>query len=152
MKISWVLGALFIGSVQAADFAVDLQAGASQTWFPKQSGPDLDLVAHYYLPIDQMVYWGMAAGYRALGDRVQVPLMAGFYARLPLGRILLPVFQAEMGYQWGVDPSFLWNTALLGDLRLGDRSSWLFGVHLQGNAFSQADLRAGLRSGLLLEF
>lgn len=152
MKTSVFLGLCLIGSVQAADYALDLQAGASQTWFPERSGPDLDLVAHYYLPIDQMVYWGMAAGYRALGDRVQVPLLAGFYARLPMGRILLPVIQGEMGYQWGAQQSFLWNTALLGDLRLGDRSSLLFGVHLQGNALSQADLRAGVRSGLLLEF
>lgn len=152
MNKSIFLSACLALSAFAAESAIDFQVGATGTWVPEVQGPDLDLMAHYYQPIDQMVYLGLGAGYRPIADRVQVPLLVGFYMRLPMGRVLMPVLQAEAGYQLGWQSSQIWNLSLLGDLKLGDRSSLLFGPVLQGNDWTQADLRAGGRAGLLIEF
>lgn len=125
-----------------------VESGAS--W--AESGADLDFFGHYYVPVDQMLFLGLGSGYRQYGQEVQVPLTGALYLRLPMGRTLMPVFQADMGYHFGEDHSFLWSTELLADLKLGDHSSLVFGGGIEGDAFSGAQIRKNLRAGVLIEY
>jgi hypothetical protein len=106
-------------------------------------------VAGYY-KFDEQVLLGVQSGQGVAGDGSAVPLLGAAYMRLPIGRVVMPVATASVGYVLADSASgFLWRAGGLFDIRNGKRSSLLLGAEYEGH-----DGRSGLafRGGLLLEF
>lgn len=136
----------FIGAASAKGLSLTGYVGGSTPW------SDMDALSawsvHALWRIDQMVSAGVGAGYMTLPGTDVVETSSRLQVRLPLGKQLMPFLEGEAGV--GVRPvlteSILtWRFGGGLDLKLGDRSSLLFG------GGTQARGRAYGRIGLLLE-
>lgn len=110
---------------------------------------NIDVVGHWWYPVDQMVFLGVGFGYERLGDISLVPLTGSAYVYLPFGSVVMPVGTFELGYAFGEDAQMVWRAGGGLDLKLGKKSSLLalFGYQ---NLKKAGDF-VYLRCGLLLE-
>ncbi len=101
-----------------------------------------------YYKFDEQVWLGLQSGQGVSGFPDAVPLLGAAYVRLPMGRVIMPVWTGEAGYVLS-HPGFVWRMGGLLDIRNGRHSSLLLGSEFERNP----DGRAGvlLRGGLLLE-
>lgn len=148
-RLFYVISILNFGVLAKKNhFIMDLNGGSSWT----RQGTDLEFKANYYiLPIDQMLFLGLGSGYRQFSNHVQVPINTTLYLRLPMGQILMPVFRLSTGYLLGYDHRYYWASELVGDLKLGNSSSLLFGVGVEAYSLRKITYRPNLSIGLLIE-
>lgn len=101
---------------------LDLQAGIL-TPAPKPNAVHINLGGHIWLPVDQMVFIGAGGSYQEIDNCVFVPVTAGLWVRLPIGKQVLPVVTGDLGYAIGKEHQFVWNFGLGMDIKNGDYSS-----------------------------
>ena len=80
-----------------------------------------------YYKFDDQVLLGIQSGQGVAGKASAVPVLGALYARLPLGRVVMPVFTAECGTVLADSTRFLWRAGGLIDILNGRRSSLLLG-------------------------
>jgi len=103
-----------------------------------------------YTKLDDQVLLGFQSGQGMAGETSAIPLLGAVYVRLPIGRVVMPVATAEVGWVLADSTSgFLWRAGGLFDIRNGKKSSLLLGAEYEGH-----DGRGGIvfRGGLMLEF
>lgn len=135
-----------VGIASAKGLSLTGYVGGSTPWSDMDALPSWSV--HALWRIDQMVSAGVGGGYMKLPGTDVVETSSRLQVRLPLGKQLMPFLEGEAGV--GVRPVltesiFTWRFGGGLDLKLGDRSSLLFG------GGSQARGRAYGRIGLLLE-
>ncbi len=80
-----------------------------------------------YYKFDEMVLLGMESGQGCYANSKTVPILGSAYIRLPLGRVILPVFKGEVGYAVNGPPSgYIWRGGGGLDCKNGKYSSLLF--------------------------
>jgi hypothetical protein len=103
-----------------------------------------------YYKFDEQMLLGVQTGQGIAGNASAIPLLGAIYARLPFGRVVMPVFTSECGYVLhNASSNILWRAGGLFDIRNGRHSSLLLGSEYEG----QGNSRGGLvfRGGLLFE-
>ena len=103
-----------------------------------------------YYKFDDQVLLGIQSGQGVVGKSSAVPVLGALYARLPLGRVVMPVFTAAFGTVLADSTRFLWRAGGLFDIRNGRRSSLLLGSEFEGRDRGRGGLV--FRGGLLIEF
>jgi len=134
------------GAISAKGLSLTGYVGGSTPWSDMDALPSWSV--HGLWRIDQMVAAGVGAGYISMPGTDVAETSSRLQVRLPLGRQLMPFLEGEAGL--GIRPVltesiFLWRFGGGLDLKLGDKSSLLFGFG------SQQHDRAYGRIGLLLE-
>ncbi|MDR1759043.1 MAG: glycosyltransferase family 2 protein [Fibrobacter sp.] len=132
-----------------AGFTADVTVG---TLNPTKSLKDfnLDVSAHWWFPLDQMVFIGAGGGYQEVGDVYLVPVTASAILRLPIGGQVLPVATFDYGYAFGNHRGRVWKAGGGLDIKNGDHTS----IFLMGGYQSQQRMDAFLylRAGILIEY
>lgn len=166
IKVLWIL--LFLAVSSFAGLGISPEFGTIAENIENSESKEVetefktDFVARFYWSLDQMILLGPSAGYRSFevedenGDFdkvVEVPLTGVLYIRLPIGRVLMPALTGEWGYVLGRDNnSWIWRYGLVGDLKLGDRSSLLLSTGFEQNVGEQRPYAMWIRGGLLFEW
>lgn len=146
MKVLALALCAFVATTSAKGLSLTGYVGGSTPWSDMDALPAWSV--HALWRIDQMVSAGVGAGYMTLPGTDVVETSSRLQVRLPVGKQLMPFLEGEAGV--GVRPVlieslFTWRFGGGLDLKLGDRSSLLFG------GGTQARGRAYGRIGLLLE-
>jgi hypothetical protein len=148
------LSASFALAAKTSWLAVDATVGAQFPLETEGFGSHLDFELHAWYPVDQMVFLGAGWGIQQFNDLRLYPLTAALMMRLPVGSVLMPFLNGEIGHTITRN-EWLWKVGLGGDLRLGDASSLLLVAGYQRffdevPAMMQSNIF--VRAGLLLEF
>lgn len=113
-------------------------------------GSHFGFSAAFYSKPDDMTLIGVRSGKGTVASDQAIPVFASAMVRLPLGRVVLPVATADVGY--AIDdnyPGLLWCGGGGFDIRNGRHSSFLLLAAYQGQG-SISGWTA--RGGILLEF
>lgn len=116
----------------------------------KFKGGHFGYSAGIYTKPDDMTLLGVRSGQGTVASAKAIPVFASAIVRLPLGRVVLPVATADVGY--AIDdnyPGFLWCGGGGFDIRNGRHSSLFLLAAYQGQS-SISGWTA--RAGILLEF
>jgi hypothetical protein len=115
----------------------------------KDMGFGYNLSAYY--KFDEQMLVGIQSGQGVAGNSSAIPILGAIYARLPIGRVVMPVFTSECGYVLHNSSSnILWRVGGLFDIRNGRYSSLLLGSEYEGHGNGRGGIV--FRGGLLLEF
>ncbi len=117
---------------------------------PNFSSPGFGYNFTAYYKFDDQILLGVQSGQGVAGKASAIPVLGALYARLPLGRVIMPVFTAECGTVLADSSRFLWRAGGLFDIRNGRRSSLLLGSEYEGHSKGRGGLV--FRGGLLIEF
>jgi hypothetical protein len=165
-KIIWIL-LLLVGSSLAGlgispEFGVIAEKVESKEDEEVNNEFRTDFLLRFYWSLDQMILLGPSAGYRSFevedseGESKKVkeiPLTAVVYIRLPIGRVLMPALVGEWGYvALREKENWIWRYGLVGDMKLGDRSSLLLSSGFEQSVGEQRPYAFWLRGGLLFEW
>lgn len=110
---------------------------------------NLDVSAHFWYPVDQMVFIGLGLDYERFGAITLVPVTGSAYVRFPFGSVIMPVGTFDFGYAFGDDSQMIWRAGGGLDIKLGKHSS-LLALGGYQNLKNSGD-NVYLRCGLLLE-
>ena len=119
-----ILFSLAFTVVPANAFTMDVQAGVVNH-VSELTSFNLKVYAHYWYPIDQMLFVGVGSGYQEIDNVSLVPLSASLWIRLPIGSQILPVATGDLGYLIGSDHQLFWRIGGGTDIKNGDYSSIL---------------------------
>lgn len=141
-----ILFSLAFTVVPVNAFTMDVQAGVVNH-VSELTSFNLNVYAHYWYPIDQMLFVGVGSGYQEIDNVSLVPLSASLWIRLPIGSQILPVATGDLGYLIGSDHQLFWRIGGGTDIKNGDYSSILvmggyqFLEHMgKGYAYVQAGI------------
>ena len=147
-----LFGFLFIGGFPAPAAAGGLafSGNLGTQSRPDFSGTGFGYGFSAYYKFDDQVLLGVQSGQGVAGKASAVPLLGVLYARLPIGRVVMPVATAGIGSVLRDSSGLLWRAGGLFDIRNGRKSSLLLGSEYEG----RGEGRGGLvfRAGLLVEF
>lgn len=166
IKVLWVL--LFLSISSFAGLGISPEFGTIAENIKNSETDEVetefrtDFVARFYWSLDQMVLLGPSLGYRSfevedeVGETERVreyPLTGVIFIRLPIGRVLMPALTGEWGYVIGrEDKQWIWRYGLVGDMKLGDRTSLLLSSGFEQNVGEQRPYALWIRGGLLFEW
>ena len=165
-KILWlvlfILGGSFAGLGISPEFGTIAENLKDEETDEVKSDFKTDFVARFYWSLDQMILLGPSIGYRSFevkddqGDSERIrewPLTSVLYVRLPIGRVLMPAITGEWGYVIGrKKQNWIWRYGLVGDLKLGDRTSLLVSTGFEQNVGEQRPFALWIRGGFLFEW
>lgn len=166
IKVLWFLLVLIVSSY--ARLGISPEFGTIVENIEDSASGDIktsfrtDFEARFYWSLDQMVLLGPSLGYRSFEDKddkgnsekvQEFPLTTVIYIRLPIGRVLMPAITGEWGYVIGREnQNWIWRYGLVGDMKLGDRTSLLLSSGLEQNVGEQRPYALWIRGGLLFEW
>lgn len=113
---------LALAPTKANAFTMDVQGGVVNH-VSEILDFNLNIYAHYWFPIDQMVFVGVGSGYQEIDNVSLVPISASAWIRLPIGGQTLPVITGDIGYLIGSDHQMFWRTGGGLDIKNGDHTS-----------------------------
>ena len=116
--------AMSFSATKAEAFTMDVQGGVVNA-VSHITSFNLNVIAHVWYPIDQMVFFGIGSGYNELNNVAYIPVMASAWVRLPIGGQVLPVATGDIGYAFGHDHQMIWRAGGGFDIKNGDYSSIL---------------------------
>ena len=94
--------------------------------YPDFNGMGFGYSITAYTKLDDQVLLGFQSGQGIAGEASAIPLLGAAYVRLPIGRVVMPVATAEVGWVLADSTSgFLWRAGGLLDIRNGKKSSLL---------------------------
>lgn len=133
----------------ASAFTMDVQGGVANA-VSHITSFNVNAIAHFWYPIDQMVFFGIGSGYEELDNVAYVPVMASAWVRLPIGGQVLPVVTGDFGYAFGEEHQMIWRAGGGFDIKNGDYSSLLL---MGGFQFLEHSGRGYvyLQAGILVE-